>query len=222
MRVCARAFSFVVAARGSICMPLFPTACQSHPTFCLDRKLAIVAVAACGWKQCISAHGTGDVASPPIRSARASQEPAPVPRGGRSRARCGLRKIDGIRTLARQNLRGDFVPRRSSGSHPGRRPSRSSSEGRSPGISAAPRVLFFGGLQCSAQRAKSSPDCPSRAEGHATIPCANFVTISLAIEPTPNTWTCPPLLGRIAASAAHVVSDMDAVAHHPERGSCAC
>jgi hypothetical protein len=43
------------------------------------------------------------------------------------------------------------------GNHSGRRPSRSSSEGRSPGISVAPRVLFCSALRCSAQRAKSSP-----------------------------------------------------------------
>ena len=59
---------------------------------------------------------------------------------------------------------GRFFPHRSSGSHAGRRPSRSSSEGRSPGISAAPRIIFCCVLRCSAQRAKSSPDCPSRED----------------------------------------------------------
>ena len=48
---------------------------------------------------------------------------------------------------------------------PGRRPSRSSSEGRSPGISAAPRVLFRCVLRCSAQRAKSSPELTNGLRG---------------------------------------------------------
>src|SRR5271157_432872 len=49
----------------------------------------------------------------------------------------------------------------------------SSSEGRSPGISAAPRVIVCRVLRCSAQRAMSSLDRPSREEGHAKIPVAN-------------------------------------------------
>ena len=75
-----------------------------------------------------------------------------------------LLKIDGICTLVRQNPRGDFVLRRSMGNQSGRRPSRSSSEGRSPGKSVAPRVIFCRVLRCSAQRAKSLPDCPSRED----------------------------------------------------------
>ncbi len=48
------------------------------------------------------------------------------------------------------------------GSYPGRRPSRSSSEGRSPGIAVAPRGILSRVLRCSAQRAKSSPHSPPR------------------------------------------------------------
>ena len=50
-----------------------------------------------------------------------------------TRTRSGLRKIDAIRTLVRQDLRANFVPCRGMGRRPGRRPSHSPSEGRSPG-----------------------------------------------------------------------------------------
>ena len=36
-------------------------------------------------------------------------------------------------------------------------------------------VLWCRAFRCSAQRAKSSPDCPTREEGHATILCTNLV-----------------------------------------------
>ena len=99
---------------------------------------------------------------------------------------CGLPRIDGICTLARQNLQDDFIS--------GRRPSRSSSEGRSPGKSVAPRVVFCCVLRSSAQRAKSSPDCSSREKDHATIPCANLVTHHLQHPGTscvPSKSGCP-------------------------------
>jgi len=47
------------------------------------------------------------------------------------------------------------------GRYSGRGPSNSPSEGRSPSTSAAPHLIFCRASRCSAQRAKSSPDCPS-------------------------------------------------------------
>ena len=87
---------------------------------------------------------------------------------------CRLPKMDGICTLVRQNLRGDFVPRRRMGNHSGRRPSRSSSEGRSPGISVAPRVIFCCVLWSSAQRAKSSPEFTNGTCGIEDEPLARW------------------------------------------------